>query len=73
MYVLIAAGNWHDKRVTASGWHFSHPPRHWKHNAFAMCLFFGHQRAEPVLGTCRRSSCMWFDLFVAPPQWPKNS
>lgn len=59
-YIFIAASNWHDKRVTASGWHFSHPSCHWKHNAFAMCLFFRHQRAEPVLGTCKQSSCMLF-------------
>lgn len=59
-YILIAASNWHDKRVTASGWHFSHPSCHWKHNAFATCLFFRHKCAEPVLGTRKQSSCMLF-------------
>ena len=59
-YILIAASNWHDKRVTASGWHFSHPSCHWKHNTFAVCLFFRHQYAEPVLGTCKQSSCVLF-------------
>lgn len=33
MQNLVAASNWHDKRVTARGWHSSHPSCHWKHNA----------------------------------------
>lgn len=66
-YILIAASNWHDKRVTASGWHSSHPSCHWKHNAFAMCLFFRRRHAEPVPGTCNRAVACLLLLFVVPP------
>lgn len=57
--ILRTDSNWHDKRVTASGWHSSHPSCHWKRNAFAMCLFLRHQCAEPVLQTPQQGSCVF--------------
>lgn len=71
-YILIAASNWHDKRFIASGWHFSHPSCHWKHNAFAMCLFFSTSVQSQSLGHANGAVASCSLLFVAPPHQPKN-
>lgn len=68
MQNLVAASNWHDKRVTASGWHSSHSSCHWKHNALqCACLFFRHCCAKPVPGMCNGAVACRLLLFVVPP------
>lgn len=71
-YILIAASNWHDKRVIASGWHFSHPSCHWKHNALAIACSSGTCVQSQSLGHANRAVACCLLLFVAPSQQPKN-
>lgn len=60
----VAASNWHDKRVTARGWHSSHPSCHWKHNALQCACSSGAAVRSQSLGCVTEQLhvvcfCLW--------------